>query len=60
MKVYQLEAVDPDGAAGQLVFHLPTNGKDNFAVDPKSGLLKTSTYVDLDLERNPMKYVLKV
>jgi len=58
--IYQLEAVDPDGATGQLSYFLPDNGRDNFEVEIKSGMLRTTGFVHLNLDRNPPMLRLKV
>lgn len=58
--VAQVRATDPDGDNEQLRYHIHSGAKDNFVIDPKTGVISVAADANLDIQRNGDTYEIRV
>merc|ERR1719507_432700 len=59
-KVLKVAANDPDGKNSELTYLIHSGSKDNFKIDPKSGVISVAPDAILDIEQNGEEYRMEV
>ena len=59
-EVLKVAANDPDGKNSELTYLIHSGSKDNFKIDPKSGVISVAPDAILDIEQNGEEYRMEV